>query len=259
MSVTVRAEILQRAIRTLENGQDSNSMSRAAYLVGEVKRLQLEGLTRQAKCALGELLTELKPIVEKVARRFTASARGSLSHDDLVQVGSIAALAIIDRYDPTRERGRSMLEQMVYREAMRECTQHIRLHSSDVHMSDNAARGRTKKTGEATRVLSLDAPSGGGDGAEDGATLYDAFGVEETTTAEHMLIGEQTNVQIKALVHNLPHEQRALVRWVYGIGQPAASIRDVAIQLRVSRAYVAAVLAEARRALKAMLDAEDDT
>lgn len=206
-------------------------------LVLEVQRRREAG----ANCAEheAELVARVLPTLRKVAMRFSESARGSLSVEDLIQVGVIEALKLIPRYRF------GAFEQVVRFRAMRACVDQIRLHSQDVHESAGAqvpSRRMRLKTTPAPMVAVVDAVEAEmGEAGEDPETLLSAH---------------QEAARMRRCVNNLPLPYRDIVAWVHEIGRPKKTLRTLAVERNEPFSRVQALLKEGEARLRALLELE---
>lgn len=233
-----------------------------------VLQIQQAADPAEAKRLTNDLLQVLQPFLRVVSNRFSPTARGSLSVEDLMQVGGMEALKLVPKYDHAR-RGSQTFEDLLFRRAVRACMDQVRMHASDVHVSDGAARNRgVKKVGLAVVVNSRDNVDTvhrlDKRGMADFSNVPSSFegssirsGQEEAAETPESLLSEQQEAQLmRAAVYRLPAAQREIVCEVYGIGRPTASLREVARKLDVNRARLAGLLEEAQAALKAEIERE---
>lgn len=229
-----------------------------ALIVVGIQELKALGKASEARRATNEYVQAITPLLLKVARRFSPTAMGSLRREDLIQVGLIRALKLLDVYDHarasvalSRTQGVSaskLLEDLVYRSAMRDMAEHIRRHAHDVNVSDGASRGRTKDEAPvALQVRSRDEKFAGSarsrreldDGpAFGGAAQWESGALTGSgpATPEELLSSAQGRQRLLDAVNQLPSEQREMVKSAFGLGRPVQSVRDFARQWGIPRA-----------------------
>lgn len=206
-------------------------------LVEEIRALKAAGNLRRARERAGELLERVRPEIKRAARRY-AKIAGSLSLGDLEQIASIEALKAIDRYS----RGCSSdFPTFVYLRAKTKCREHAGLHGSDVHASNCAQRGKTKRAGNVKmRVLSADdyqAPR------ELARALEEALRIDRPKSdLEAAVVAREDEARVFDAVRRLPHQQRELVCRRFGLNRPEQSIRGVAAEWGVSHVRLVRML-----------------
>jgi RNA polymerase sigma factor (sigma-70 family) len=239
-----------------------------AGLVVEVQRLKREGIDVEVKKITSEILIAVKPVLLKATRHFAPSARGSLSEEDLLQVGAIAVLKLLNKYDHEK-RGTWTFEGFVLQDAKRAMRDQIWRHSADVMISEGARRGRTKKEVDVrVSVVSSDAATlrkrssvGGSGNSNNGEEEFSQsfasaslqYQQVEHDTPEALLVTAQEKAGLRKAIGKLPAQHREIVAWVYGIGRPSASARDVAAQMDLPRTKVTKLLEEALAMLRGKL------
>jgi RNA polymerase sigma factor (sigma-70 family) len=232
--------------------------ARQARLVGEIKALRAEGKAAAANRLANELIASLRPTLIKVARKLAGGA-GSLTEDDLVQVGAIEAFKAIDTYDHTK-RGAQQFYSWVFYRALRACKEELRLRANMVRASDGEQRGRTKR-GAAEKppkivVVSTtrQAHNKGDDGPAEGVE-FNVIVEESAPSCEEMFGTAQEVRRLRTKLYEMPQQQRDILCRAYGIGRPEeASERDLSQQLGVSRARVKDTLEAARGALRRRME-----
>lgn len=228
-------------------------------LVIRIQAARLEHRTVEAQRLCGLLITALQPLLLRVARRFSAEARGALSEEDLQQVAAIEALRFVDKYDHTRATTRAPFRDHVYRRALSACEEHVRLHRASVHVSDWQARGRRKivDNGNVTQLVAARQP------AE--KITVDSWDVEtsqkvwDPSTPESMLLAADSDAAVRRVIDTLSPFRAKLVRQAFGIGCTRKSIAAIARELRMPRRRLDdalnAALAELTPRLKEIADA----
>lgn len=222
-------------------------------LVSEVQRLRACGDVAASKALESHLIDMLRPTLARVAGRFTPSARGSLTADDLFQVCAIEALKLIPRYE---NRG-SAFVSVVYRHALSACRDHIYSQAADVTVSYHERKRGT----DAVRVKSRDAKvqvDASGDGPNSGL-WGESLGLEGRftvgdATPEALLSAAQSEAQVRRLVNQLPTALGDLVAWVHGIGRPRKSLREISRETGQARSKLDAQLKQAEAALRVLLE-----
>lgn len=192
-----------------------------------------------------ELVRLLTPRVRTEAVRWVRAGT-SLQVDDLVQVGLMAALRCVCRY----ELSTSDFEPFVHREVRRSLRDYARLHSHDVRPSYDAQRGRTAGGASRCSVVSWDdLPT---------TEREDGEHSRESALPEEALAANQERARLLRLVATLPQEERHLVERRFGLGRyDAASSRELARFAGVSRTVTDGVIAGALATLRAVLQDDD--
>lgn len=192
-------------------------------------------------------LRHVQPTLKRVASRFSRKARGSLEVEDLLQIASMDALKVFDRYNHEL-RGSTTVEGHVAYSASRACEDQIAMHSADVHVSDDARRGRTKHgCKEELRVESRDAAPAGG--------------YEEPLRAP----SPEDELFVKQVVHlvrTLPSKQREYISRYFGLDgygthTRESAFRDLAQRLGVSSSSVWREIQKGLLQLRSMIDKGD--
>lgn len=249
------------------HAQGAVHMTAVEAKLGGVSLLVVEWQTTPSEITrrnLGNrILGLLQPLFRKVASRFTPSARGSLALEDLEQVAAIEAFKCLSKYDAARARS-TTFEAFVYRYAKQRCAEHVRLHATDVHVSDWTGRGRkavngVERTGKKSEDrVTVHSTSDVHNRETNGAAMADGYGprengvsgtwgdsAEDVDTPEALLEGAQTSAELAEAIARLPAEKRDLVREAFGIGTTdPASLRDIARRRRVPRSRLATELEE---------------
>ncbi|WP_255217107.1 sigma-70 family RNA polymerase sigma factor [Myxococcus sp. AM010] len=211
-----------------------------------------------------ELLASVRPVIRCVVARSLPFA-GTLSPEDLAQVATIAVLRTIASYDATR--GNQSFGEVAYFRAKAACAQFVRLHASDVHVSDGEHKGRTVRSSTVTRgntilIHSMDIPSHFSDGYRDDddvvdeleAALRELSGRDaDAESPELALIAAERRALVFEAVRRLAPEQRELVSRVYGLNRPAQSVRSIAEAWKAPKSRIDRMLARVLEELRAML------
>jgi RNA polymerase sigma factor for flagellar operon FliA len=243
-------------------------LSAASEVVVTIQQARRCGETASAKRLSNELIALLLPILKKGARRYLRSA-GSLSLDDLLQVASIEAFKCIDRFDASRGQ---TFEQWCYWRVKCAIEEQLRLHSSDVHVSEHDSRGRSKRskrTGFAASVslVSRDSPGKSPEGDDcsrslskgmsklQGAEHIDASLSSEPATPEQLFQSEEDKQRIVIALRTLPRLDREIVQRFYGIGhEEEESVRHISEVLHIPRARCDGVLKRSVALLRTVLE-----
>jgi hypothetical protein len=202
----------------------------------------------------GEALKLAIPLLKRVVARFPVKVRGSLDPDDLLQIASIDALKVFDRYDH-EARGRTTIEKHIAYSASRACEDQIAMQSADVNVSDDARRGRTKdRSPESIQVESRDATVTNADGVTAARTgLVEG---ESPKTPEELLL-------LKEVVRLLPRLERTKREYLgryfglegYGAHQSEHALRQLAQDFGVSYTTMWRKIQQALAELRVMMEA----
>lgn len=233
--------------------------------------VEWQGSKGKAQTRLADLIMRLlQPTIRRVAMRFGASARGSLSKEDLEQVASIEAFKFFSKYDHSSA-GSTSFEQHVYRRALRACVEHTRMHATDVRVGDWTSRARRTVAGvtkngkleqRRIHVQSRDASGDGGDSDFEGARELDDGGsayslarsgaiTEDPSNPEAMLSTAELRQDLAEAMSSLTPEARELVRDSFGIGRDdVVSLRANADRKHVPRSRLADELEQALEVLR---------
>jgi RNA polymerase sigma-B factor len=215
-------------------------------------------------------------LARHLARRF--AERGE-SYDDLVQVGSMALVHAVDRFDPTMgvafstfatrtilgELKRHFRDRAWSVRAPRRVQElYVRLGTSISHLSQELGRSPTiaeladdadateegvleaLEAGQAYRAASLDAPMPG----SDDETLGDRVGGDDDAYAD-----AERRAHLGPLLQRLPERERRIVamRFVGGMTQS-----EIAARVGVSQMHVSRLLARSLSRLRAQLTEAGD-
>lgn len=210
---------------SIVEGKVSRS-ERITALVLEVQARRARGAGETD--ATSELLRLVMPILKRIARRYTPTARGSFDLEDLEQIGAIATLKFIDRYQHGRAWGASTFEAMLAFEANNACKEQIHQHGRPVR-----------------RWGPLPVPSF--------VEIEIAATVATSDTPEALLASARTLAALHRGLNRLSPARRDLVQRHFGIGGPARSLREIGRKEQIARCHLArerdAALLEMREAL----------
>lgn len=207
-------------------------------LVAQILASRAGGDRKGAERLTSVLIQRLEPLLRRAANRFERR-RGSLSVDDLMQVGRIEVVKAIDSFDAARSK---TFATLVWWQARRAMNDEIRLRAADVRPSAGAQK---KRTGDLRVII-------------DNADAYDDEDPEPL--ADVQIEAEQARVLLLKLLHRLPRHMADLVRKVHGLGgvEPM-SLRDVAKTTGQNRMKLAAELKRAERLIGVMMLREHRT
>jgi RNA polymerase sigma factor (sigma-70 family) len=200
-------------------------------------------------------LKRLEPVIRTIARQVVLTGKtGTIELDDLLQVGRIAALKQIKSYIGG-DHGNSLETWCSFR-ITREIKEHVRMQSADVTVSDHAQRGHLGAEAAAVEVEihSRDkAPAHNNDSrTKVSGSVYE----RENTTPEDLYSAAEGNSRLKAAIDRLPSDEKEIVQWVFGIGVPEKSVRELANVWGIPRARLDATLKRAKAKLAAILGDE---
>jgi RNA polymerase sigma factor (sigma-70 family) len=226
--------------------------SEASAVVAEIQELRAAGREREAG-RMSDRLMRLAPIASLLREcAFAVKERGSLSIDDLKQVGAIEVFKAIRTFDPSS--GTTFEYWCRYR-VNRAIRDQVMLHSSDVHASHHdkrkspsqiSKRSQAGDEGIAVQVVSTDAPVKDGDGRDvEPATRFadaDPSAVQPHETPEQLFESAEQDARVREAVRSLPTLEREIVKRVYGFGYEKQSIRSIEVTMNIPRAKAALLL-----------------
>jgi len=217
----------------------------------------------------GLIVKKHQSLIEYIARKLAFNKHDI---DDLIQVGSIALLKALDRFDPEKNtefptfatpniigeikhyfRDKSRVVkvprklQELYSKIKQEITKQQQLgnsvsipYLSNLFEVSDEAIIEAMEAGQNVRVISLDAPSYKAAG-NNGSTLVDQIGTDNN---EHSLLNKET---LKQAIKKLSARQRRIVylRFYGGLSQT-----EIAERLHISQMHVSRLLSKSIHHLK---------
>lgn len=213
------------------------------------------------------LFRGLRPLLRTAARRVMSTSRaGSVSPQDLVQVGSLCVWRIIAA---ARYEARAHFAAQALIAANRAMRDFVRSHAFDVNLSDHVARGR-RRSGKHP-ALQRDGERSGGPQvtvSKGGPIRLLRFSVASNTsedipcelhdptspTPEQLCVASERKVAVRQALERISPDQANVVRRIYGLGCEEMSLRALAASSEVNRTRLDGTLkaaqAEVRRLLR---------
>ena len=231
-----------------------------------------------------EIVEKYRPLIEYIARKLAFNRDDT---DDLVQVGSIAVLKSLERFDPSKEtdfatfatpniigeikhyfRDKSRLLKVPRK--LQELYSKIKTYTREVQKEGRTptiteiaeALGveeehviESMEAGQNTRMMSLDAPSYKGDSYKSGGseqTIIDSIGVD---AGEDMMLNKE---MLKDAILKLSERERRIIylRFYGGLAQA-----DIARRMGLSQMHISRLLTQSIKNLRkwmSRLDEDDD-
>ncbi len=171
-------------------------------LVTEIQHLAPDDPRRPV--LIRELYTAALPTLRRVAGRFTNL--GSLEPADLLQVGTVELLKLLNRWRPAM----GPFGAVLFVSARRACLDQLRLHSTSLRPSDAA-----QKRGGARRPMAVELTEANAGVAE---SPEDAVG------------RAQLQALVRRAVGALPRQARDTVRMAHGVGGARVTLRARAVR-----------------------------
>jgi RNA polymerase sigma factor (sigma-70 family) len=232
----------------------------ATELVVELQARRLAGDMSGAKRLEGELVRVMWPLLVQSARRFE-KALGSLSLEDLLQVGALEVHKAVSTFNVERARGQTF-EQWTYFRARRAMKDLVGWQSADVTLTDRARRGRPeKRRGDNVTPLHVESQDRkGGEGQEHESAPVFASSIlalqVADETPEDAAASAQSLERLSRALRDLPAQQRDAIARAYGIGRARQSVREISRELGVPRARIDQWLAVAVAELRSLMGEE---
>lgn len=225
-----------------------------------VQELERQGAVKEARRYAQEVVQRCKPLLRSRARQLAA---GSVTFEDLMQIGALEVWRSIAKFSVTAARGQPF-EYWARARAYVRMRNHVVLHAYDVHMSDGARRGRTKSAGTVgvEWIESQDAPHPYDNDLRPRSSFWADYWDgqirrgDAAPSPEEMLEAAQMEALVRRYVNRLPAPLRDLVAWVHGIGRPRASLREIARQWNTPRARLDTDLKRGERMLRRLIERE---
>jgi RNA polymerase sigma-B factor len=224
-----------------------------------------------------QLVDRFLPLARQLARRYQ---RASEPLDDLLQVASMGLIKAIDRFDADREiafssyavptilgeikrhfRDRTWavrvprdLQELTLKvdRAVGELSEELRRQPSVAEIGETVGADEEDvlealQAGGAYRAVSFEAPRGG-NGEEDGTTLADSIGIDETGFDR-----AEERATLASLLASVSPREREVLRMRFEEDMTQAEIGAVVSQMQVSR-----VIRQALARLRAVADAQPE-